>query len=437
MNRLDSMLERLPPIYRIEAGALLRDFLACQANHQAAYDEDMQRVQRSHWIDTALDAADLRAIGALFDIPMMPWEPADLYRTRLKATIAARLRGAVTRDVLEFVLIQILGGAQEALGTRYMPVSARVRFHSGPTDDPGRPAFVEFPLVDRRPSELAAKGGLLRPLDRFELVNRGLHPAPLRAVIRGVAGRLCTTPVLINLTNGQVLVYAGDVACGHELRLDVSTNGNLLATLNDVDVASRVYTGTGFVPGAQFTPAIPDPTPEPVMLERGTNTVWFFPLALFDFPSLGSGVLGMPDLKVRHGRFGGKSDEVFSGTYFEDSLFEQQPAASADIWWREARPASFRFEIPAGVTLRDARSGDAHQERLRLFDLLQQTVSTMRAAGVDGAVEARPLRESQGQKDRVRVLPAVVGQEEARMEDRLRALSALFDATAAEGSRFA
>ena len=49
----------------------------------------MQRVQRAHWVETALDREDLDKLGALFDVPILPWEPAELYRARLKATIAA------------------------------------------------------------------------------------------------------------------------------------------------------------------------------------------------------------------------------------------------------------------------------------------------------------------------------------------------------------
>jgi hypothetical protein len=438
MNRLDSMLERLPPIYRISSGSLLNACLSVQSNHQTAFDEDMQRVQRAHWIDTALDREDLGKIGALCEIPMMPWEPTELYRTRLKATAAARLRGAVTRDVLEFVLIQILSGAIEALRVRYLDLSAALRFRSGVTNEPGEPAFIEFPPVLRRSKSLIERRGLLRSLDRFELTNQGLHPAPMHAIVRGVAGRLCMTPVLVNLTNGMVLAYAGDLACGHELRIETTARGELRALLNGEDVRARVYTGTGFVPGAQFSPVVPDPTPQPLLLERGANAMWFFPLALYDLPSLGSAVLGMPKADLEHGRFGGKGESKFGGTHFDNSLFEQTPAASLDVWWIESRPAAFRFEIPAGVVVRDASAmGDAHVDRLRLFALLQQTVDLMRAAGVQGRVDARPLRESQQQRDRATVLPPVIGRDEMRTEARLSALSALFDMSDIDRSRFA
>jgi hypothetical protein len=95
------MLDRLPPVYGIQSGTLLNSLIALVANHQAAYDEDMQRVQRSHWLDTAFDREDLGKLGALFDLAMLPWEPDYLYRTRLKATVAARLAGVQTIDLLK------------------------------------------------------------------------------------------------------------------------------------------------------------------------------------------------------------------------------------------------------------------------------------------------------------------------------------------------
>jgi hypothetical protein len=438
VNRLDTMLERLPPIYGIAKGSLLHDYAAVAANHEAAYDEDMHRVQRAHWIETALDRADLGKLGALFDIPILPWEPSELYRTRLKATIAARLRGAVTRDALEYVLVRILSGVVEALGVQYMDLSTELRFHTGPAEHADQPAFIEFPPITRRSAELIARRGALTSLERFEVINRGLHPVTLSIVLRGMAGGLCMTPVLINLTNGRVMAFAGRVQCGQELRITIDRRGRVVATLNDRDVSNQVYTGGGFVPGTPFSPVVPDTTPEPLTLECGSNQMWFFPLALYSQPALNSGVLGMPSLEMRHGRFGPKSETPFTGTFFDTSLFEQQPIVVADLWWEEARPASFAFEIPAGVVRRPADAGsDPHEERLRLFDLLQQTIALMRAAGVDGRVTPRPLRERQPQRDRVFPVPVVVGTDEARVDDALSGLSALFDTNATDGSRFA
>lgn len=441
MNRLDAMLERLPPIYNIEPGSLLHRFMALIAGALAAFDEDMDRVRRSHWVDTAFDRRDLERIGALFDVAAAPWEPDHLYRERLKATIAARLRGAVTRDVLELVLVRILAGAQEALGSRYFQLPARAgagapAFATGAGGDPGLPAFVEFPRRRRRSPELVAARGLVKPLGRLILNNRGLHPAALEGVVRGVAPRRTAVPVLVNLTNGGVLAFVGDLPCGRELRLGVAGDGTLAAEAGGRDVRDRVFTGGDFVAGAPFEPVVPHPDPLPLRLERGANEIWFFPLALFDENVLSTGVFGMPAADVEHGRFA-EAGRPEAGTAFDRSLFEQPPAVSLDLFWDEVTAASFRFEIPAGVVRRRLdRGGDREADRSRLFAMLQQTVELLRAAAVDGRVEPRPLGDVQRQSDRVRVFDPTRAREEMRVESRLSGLSALFDVSAIDGSRF-
>jgi hypothetical protein len=439
MNRLDAMLGRLPPLYRDREGSLLHGLVALFGMAGAAFDEDMDRVQRAHWVDHALDRGDLAKLGELFEIAPAAWEPDDLYRARLKATIAARFAGAVTRSAMEEVLIRILDGAQKALGVRFMELAAPTaagpsRFRTGPPRRAGEPAFVEFPTRRRRVPELAGAAARLRPLDRAVLRNRGLHPVPLACALTGVAGGRTAVPVLANLTTGQVVVFAGLVPCGRTLRLEAEDGERLVARLGSADVSDRIYTGDGFVPGADFEPVVPHPAPRPIMLERGTNELWFFPLALFDADGLDAYLHAMPDLGLVHGRFGG--GEAEAGTPFDASLFEQPPSLSVDLWWDEAQPAAFRFEIPAGAVLwRRPRTGARELDQERLLVLLRQTIAMLRAAGVDGDVLAVPLRERQGAEDRVRVWSPLVGQEEMRVEARLAAISALFDLTARDGSR--
>ena len=441
MNRLDAMLQRLPPLYNRAPGSLIHQALSLFANSMAEVDEEMNRVQRSHWIDSAFDRDDLAKLGALFEIPIAAWEPNHLYRARLKATIAARLRGAVSRDVLELVLLRIIDGAQNALGMRFMQIpatigSGRVTFHTGPSSAVREPAFIEFPIQRKRSQELGASQGLMRSLGQFTIHNRGLHPVPLLGAIRGVAGRITTVPVLVNLTNGHVFAYAGDLACGRELHLGIDEEGMLTAHVGELDVRDRVYTGKDFEPGADFTPVLPDPQPQPLMLERGQNLIWYFPLALFDERILDAGVLGMPEAHIRHGRYTAVEREA-DGTLFDQSLFEQPPSVSLDLWWDEETVASFRVEIPAGVVRREAgRDGALDADRTRLFVLLQQTVNLLRAAAVDGRVLPRALGETQHLQDRMRVLDPTELSDELRMESRLSGLSALFDDSATEGSRF-
>lgn len=444
MNRLDTMRDRLPPVWSSEPGTITRSLLALIATWQAAYDEDMDRVQRSHWVDTAFDLGDLSRIGALFQIAPAPWETESLYRVRLKATIAARLRGAVSRDVLEFVLVAILGGAQTALGSRYADLPATAGqgvsvFHTGPDGPPDTPAFVEFPIRRRRSADLLTDGALRRPLAKITLTNTGLHPTGLQGIIRGVAGKKTAVPLIANLTNGQVMVYVGMIACGQALAFGIGPEGDFTATLDGRDVADRFLTAEGFEPGGRFEPMIPDPEPRPLRLERGENQLWFFPLALYDEPVLGTGVFALPEADLTHGRWAGKDDTVEKKavTPFGKALFEQPPAVSLDLYWDESTPATFRFLIPAGIVRRETgQDVDAATERERLFVLMQDTLAALRAAGIDGRVEPRPFAETQRQADRVQVLDPTLLAETQPMGSRLAGLSALFDLSAVDGARF-
>ena len=223
MSRLDSMLERLPPLYDVAKESLLGRLLSVVENAQLAFDEDRDRVQRAHWHRTAYTRVDLDAIGALFDLRIQPWEPLELYRERLRSTVAARLEGAVTRDVLDKLIVRIVKSAQQGLGLRFFDVPAAGRaFVDGPALHELQPVFVEFPERRTRAEALVRARGLLKPLDQVTLHNRGVAPAALEGVVRGVAGRRTVSPVLANLDTGQVLVYVGDVPCGSELSLTVS-----------------------------------------------------------------------------------------------------------------------------------------------------------------------------------------------------------------------
>jgi hypothetical protein len=438
MNRLDLMRDRLPPIWSADEGTLTHSLLALIANQLASYDEDMDRVQRSHWVDTAFDITDLARIGALFQIAPAPWETESLFRVRLKATIAARLRGAVSRDVLEFVLVAILGGAQQALGVRYANLPATAGqgssvFHTGPDGPPDSPAFVEFPTRRRRSADLLDNGALRRPLARITLENTGLFPVPLQGVIRGVQGAKTAVPLIANLTNGQVMVYGGKVACGQELLVGVNDDGDVTADLDGEDASADFFTGSGFAPGAEFTPVLPDPDPRPLMLERGENTLWVFPLALYDQPGLGSAVFAMPQADTGHGRWEGDG----SHPPFDKALFEQPPAISFDLFWDEATPATFHFRIPAGlVRLEAGQSADPVIDRNRLFSLMNETVEDLAAAGTNAQVLAHPLRGTQRQDDRMRVLDPTRLSDTQPMTSRLAGLTALFDLSATDGARF-
>lgn len=437
MSRLDDMLDRLPPPLRADRAGLLGGVLANAAVQFACVDEEMDRIRRSHLLELAFDMVDLTKLGALVDLSPAPWEPIDLFRIRLRATIAARLAGAVTRSAMEPVLVALLDGAQQAMGTRYANLApgARGRVFRDPVAvrRPGAPVFREYPPRRRRDPALVAKGGRLRPLDRVTLTHRGLGETPLQAVLRGRVGGRTAVPLLAHLGTGRVIVFRGLVPAGVELRLRATVEG-LAATLDGREATDRLITAAGFTPGAKF-PLTPDAEPQPIMLRPGTNDIWFLPLALYGERILDRGALGLPGLELRHGVFG--SPDV-PGTNFDDSLFEQQPSVSLDLWWEEATPASFRFEVPGG-TVRNtiAETVDRKAWRDALLSVLNGTIALLRAAGVDGRVAFVPLQETQRQQDRGRLVNPHLPPEMQQSEARLAGVTALFDETATEGARFA
>lgn len=437
MTRLAPMLDRLPPPLRADAAGLIARLLAVVDAELSSFDEDMERVRRTHFVETALDLEDLAGLGALFGLAPEPWEPAEMFRARLRTTIAARLAGAVTRSPLDDVLAGLLDGAQTALGSRYAPLArgagGRVFRDPAAVTRTGQPRFDEFPPRRARSPTLAAHGGRMRALDRIVLENRGVHAAPLEGVVRGVIGRRAAVPLLANLTTGRVVAFRGVLSAGAELRL-VARDGRLEARLDGREASARLITAEGFRLGAAL-PLPAEQTPRPILLAPGSNEIFFLPLAIYGERILDRGALAMPDERVRHGVFG---DSTTRGTSFDDSLFEQQPSAALDLFWTEAAPATFRFVVPAGVVRHEPSGADRLAERAALDALMDSTVRLLRAAGVDGQVTFAPLRETQRQSDLGRAInPRLPPDTQPPAQVRLAGVTALFDETAREGGRLA
>lgn len=419
MNRLDNMLERLPPNWRIESGSLLWQLLRLLANHLEAFDEDLDRVQRSHWIETAFDRIDLEQLGALFEIPALDWEPDELYRERLLATIAARLEGAVSGESLLRVVDRILVASDEALAKK--PVLER---------GAKRRALIEFPPVRVHARALRDRKGLLQPLEIVTLTNEGLLPAALGGALFGARGGRTCLPTLINLTTGQVLCYLGKLVCGATLEL-IPGETSVSARLDGVEVGDRLIGGTGYVAG-QAVPLTPEPA-KPLMLARGANRIWYVPLGLFDRPGFDASTFSNPDPELLQGRYSQADAQV----YFDRALFFQEPGVALDLWWHERRPARFDIEVARMGERRDAGArAQPELDRTRLLAILEQTIDLLRAAGVDGRMRARVLTDVGRSRDRVTVLRPDAGLETSPQADELAGLEALFDFTAKDGARF-
>lgn len=449
MNRLDAMAERLPAVYAIEPGSLLRQVLATLAVEIATVDEELDRVQRSHWVRSAFTRRDLERLGALVDVQPAPWETEDFFRGRLLALTAARLEGAVTWASIKGALLALLDGAVSALGLRLLSLRTAEGgprpFHGEPgVVDPLGPAFVEFPAVTRRSAELVARRGLVRALDRFPAHNAGLRAAWLEGCVRGVMGGSTCVPLLVNLTNGHAMGYAGRLRAGEELHFSAAADGRLEARLiglgRDLDVSARLVTTRGFPSstgdGSERAPLGRDASPTAIALERGDNQLWFVPLGLYDAPAFDAVLFSVPDTALGQGRW---HDDQHTGPGFDHAVFHTPEAASLDLFWREAEPASFRVEIPTAAVRRDAEAtGDRDASLAQLLAVLDLTVAQLRAAGVRSQVVGRRLESAQRMFDGCRVQSVVLPPEAASAGSSGElALSAAFSAENPRANRFA
>lgn len=448
MNRLDNMLERLPPIYGIDEGTLLRQVLGVLAVALATWDEDLDRVQRSHWVRTAFTRSDLEKIGALVDVQAAPWESEEFFRARLQALTAARLAGAVTWEPIEAALIAILGSAESDLGLRWTRLTddrGQVRRFRRLPEDPETspivppyavPTLEEFPPVVRRSPELVARSGLVRALDRFAAPNRGLRRAWVQGHIRGLAGSVTSVPLLVNLTNGHAVGYAGRLRAGEELVLTAADDGALTGRVGDRDVTASLVTTRGF-PLDDPDPRAPlgrDEAPLAIGLEPGENVLWFAPIGLYDSPSFDHALFAWPTSDMGQGRW---ADATTTKPGFDAAVFHTPEAASLDLWWVEASPAAFRVDIPTGAARRDPRRSPADLTA-QLLEVLRSTVGQLRAAAVRGEVEGVPLRTTQPMRDACRVASARLPDETGSPGQSAElALNAIFNATVPRANRFA
>lgn len=447
MNRLDAMADRLPAVYAIEEGTLLRQVLAVIAVELATFDEEMDRVQRSHWVRTAFTRGDLERLGALVDVQAAPWETEDFFRSRLLALTAARLAGAVTWASIKGALVAILESAASGLGLRLFAVrtadGSPRPFHGEPgVDDPLGPAFIEFPPLIRRSDDLIARRGLVRSLDRFGARNQGFRPAWLEGTVRGLAGGATCVPVLVNTRNGHAVGYAGQLRAGEELHLRAGADGALTGRLTgpgrDLDVTPRLVTTRSFPLDAD-DPRAPlgrDEVATAIALEPGENTLRFLTLGLHDSPAFDRVSFAWPRPEMAQGRW---HDAAHDGPGFDDAVFHTPEAASVDLWWEEASPAAFRVEIPIAAVRRDPRvSADSEAGLAQLLAVLDATAAQLRAAGVRSEVVGRPLHSAQIMSDGCRVGSVQLPPEPASAGiDAEIALNAVFSATSRRANRFA
>lgn len=394
MTRLSAMIERLPALYR--DGELVGGVLAQPAQQLEIVDEEMLLVQRAHWFDGALELQEATALAALLDISHEPWQTLGDYRAWVHALRDALLEhGAVTPAAIRSFVDDYTRGFQQAGGIE--AVHGTADWSSEPGSD--RRALVENPR--RRRAVRVPDARDIEALEQLTITNRGLRPAALGLLLRGLPSGPECAPLIANLTTGEALFFRGVIAPGARLAIRPDAEGGVTAILEGDDVSGRLVSISPLAPGVAPAPAAMT-APRALTLAPGDNRLWFLPLAAYDTPGLDRALLALADLALHQGRF----DE----THLDHALFFQAPAAQLFASWVEVEPASFRVVLPGGaLTNGEGETEESLRERDTLRDALALGVSRLRAAGVRSDLALAPYAAVQPAFDRLEtVLPVTV-----------------------------
>jgi hypothetical protein len=394
------MQDLLPPPYTLERDSVLTPVLDFIALEMDAFQEDLDRYQRSHWIRSVYQLSDAEKMAAVTDIKRLPWEDLDLFRGRLLALVVALLGGATGPSQIRRFVYDYLSRAERVLGATFLPGMARLNgadaAYSMPKDQPRyRPlSLVEYPEVPRRSGALESIGGNVPYLYRWQETNRGLDETFATFAITGARDRT-SVPIVVNLTNGDLIGYAGVLRFGETVSIglsnaaDAPTSRAASARLNDVDVTRRLFSLAGFVPGVPYRTEQLDPKPRVPRMARGVNEWLFLTVGLYDVLGLDRFNFAIADDLLREG--------VFDRTTFDNAVFPAGTKAKLEMTWTEIEPASFQVHVPRYVVLEPA-GRDSGPEWVHLEEGLQDAIGRLHAAGVRAVVKFDPFAERQEQR---------------------------------------
>jgi hypothetical protein len=402
VTAIDRMLDVLPAPYSVADDSLVAALLNVVALEVEAFEEDIDRLRRSHWIEQAYRDRDIDALAALLDIRRFPTEPAPLFRQRLIPLVRARLAGTITAGAIEEFVYEYLRGVETALDCTVVAGLRGTPPEKAWQPDAGRPLFRnlelrEFPERLRRSKTLADRGGAVPHLFHWSESNRGIDVAPLTFAVSGAIGGGTMMPVLIDATTHTVYGWRGVVPFGKTLVLG-SDGDAARATLDGVDVTERFFTIAPFAFNRPFTRGDMKPAAAP-RLRRGASDWIFATLALYDERGYDRVHFAVADPRMTEG--------AFDRTLFDLSLFPAGTAAWIEMTWIEREAASFQVRVPrtiidepqelvddfafAGLT------GAPHEEIERD---LAATVPQLRGAGIRAEVFFDSFAETQRQRDR-------------------------------------
>lgn len=427
MRRSEQMAARLPHLYR--EGETLSQLLAVWGNQFQMLDETATEVRRAHFFRQCVSLDEAAKLAAVLDVAPEPWQGLTEYRAWVEGLLAARLHaGAVTRQAISIFTRLYLQGFER--GNRITVVPPFNELAAAPSD--ATPALVENPSVARYLAGPTSDG--LVPLEQFALENKGIDPSMLSLVITafGSTGPEFA-PLIANLTTGEAVVFLGAVPPGQRLWvLPQETAGGIEARayLETTEVTSQLRHIAGLEPGNADTAVAAAGPPQPLMLARGVNDLWFLPLAHYDVPGLDRALLALADLSMKQGRW----DE----TQFDASLFVMPAAASLQLAWQESTPAAIELQVPTGAMRSQPGALDAAlAARENLQTALAAALRRLSAAGIRSSVSLRDKRERQLMTDRLHaVIPRTHRERGATGADHLPNAGGRFGVTEFDGSTY-
>lgn len=390
MTPLERMHDVLPLPYSVAGDSLVTALLNDWALQLEALEEDLDRLRRSHWIDTVYRDADLDRLAALVDVRRFAGEPSKLFRERLLALVKARLAGTIGPLEIHSFVVSYLAGLEKTLECVLVPRRMKPTKAQKVTRLADLVQLVEWPARTRRSRALADRGGRVTHLFRWSERNDGLDPAPVTFLVHGALGRATTMPALINLTTLELFGWRGVVPFGKTLVIENGT-----ATLEGRDVTPRLFAAPLRFGEPLELPA-PGAPPAVPMLARGVNEWQFATIGFFDERGYDHVHFMLEDP--------GMTEAVFDGSAFDQALFPAGTLANVEMSWIEKQGASFEVHVPRKIvveprTLIDdfARAGATRPPHEEIAEDLRETVQQLRAAGVRAGLHLDAFRETQRQ----------------------------------------
>jgi hypothetical protein len=395
VNHLERLLGLLPPPYSVARDSVIARTLEVIAAELEAFQEDLDRMRQTHWIKSCYRLEDAAKLGALVGVRPLSWENLPLFRLRLQSTVAARLKGALGPNEIRDFVYRYLHDAEAAMDASLVPGLQTVTSADAYRQDPSRPlfrplAFEENPPALRESSVLASRGGNVPYLFRWEDKNQGLEETVARLDVTGVIGKLTTTPVIANLTTGDLVGFRGALGFGKVLTISAAgtdpTQPRLAkATIDGTDVTASLFSVSAFEMGEPLRLDRIDPSPLVPRLARGENEFVFLSIGMFSIKGLNRYFSSTAADDLREG--------VFDETRFDHTLFPSGRVARLAMSWYETQGAMFEVRVPRYI-VREPSGSALHEDAARG---LEGTIDELRAAGVDAVVRYMPFVEAQPQ----------------------------------------